>query len=279
MDDQPIRLYLDLLKKALAYTLWPEPPHPVDEYIQFRLPLKQKIVAWLYRLLSALDRDIRVVRDIKVAPEARAEGRFWPAYADTMIGLKRLDNLQACVETVIKEKIEGDLIETGVWRGGACIFMRGILAAYGVTDRTVFVADSFQGLPEPDSAEHPLDKEDNLHSVEYLKVSKAAVMNNFRRYGLLDDQVAFIAGWFKDTLNDPRLKKLALIRLDGDMYGSTIEALDALYPKLSRGGFCIIDDYGALEPCRRAVDDYRSARGITAELIKIDWTGCYWRKE
>lgn len=274
----PEKLYLDLLKNALAYTLWPEPPHPVDEFSAFGLPLKQKLVAGLFRLLSGLDKTVKVVREVVIDREMRSDGKYWPAYADTMIGLKRLDNLQQCVETILADEIEGDLIETGVWRGGACIFMRGILAAYGVTDRTVFVADSFRGLPEADTGRYPADKGDTLHAYAYLKVSKEQVMDNFRRYGLLDERVEFLEGWFRDTLNDPRLKKLALLRLDGDMYGSTIEALKALYPKLSRGGFCIIDDYG-LEPCRRAVEDFRSAQGIKTELVKIDWTGCYWRKE
>ena len=85
----------------------------------------------------------------------REEGRMWPGYAHTMIGLKRLDNLQFCVESVIREGIDGDLIETGVWRGGACIFMRAILAAYAIEDRKVYVADSFEGMPKPDVEKFP----------------------------------------------------------------------------------------------------------------------------
>lgn len=74
-----------------------------------------------------------------------------------MVGLKRLDNLQYCVETVLRDGVEGDLIETGVRRGGSCIFMRGILAAYGDTTRKVYVADSFEGLPAPDPGKYPAD--------------------------------------------------------------------------------------------------------------------------
>ncbi|HTY13523.1 MAG TPA: TylF/MycF/NovP-related O-methyltransferase, partial [Candidatus Omnitrophota bacterium] len=111
-----------------------------------------------------------------------------------------------------------------------------------------------------------------------LRVSRKEVEDNFRKYGLLDDRVEFIEGWFKNSLKDERLNKMAVIRLDGDMYGSTIEALRQLYPKLSPGGFCIIDDYG-LEPCRLAVEDYRREHRIGEELIRIDWAGAYWRKE
>jgi hypothetical protein len=208
----------------------------------------------------------------------RIEGRVLPGYADTMIGLKRLDNLQYCIETVLREGVEGDLIETGVWRGGACIFMRAVLAAYGITDRKVFVADSFEGLPKPDERKYPADKGDTHYIHTFLAVSKEVVENNFKKYGLLDDQVVFLKGWFKDTLPNAPIEKLSILRLDGDMYGSTMESLEYLYPKLSKGGFCIIDDY-ALRGCQMAVNDYRVKHRINSEMKEIDWTGRYWRKE
>ena len=93
-----------------------------------------------------------------VDERARAEGRDWPARAHTMIGLKRLANLRMCVETILDDRVPGDLIETGVWRGGATIFMRAILKARNVTDRRVWVADSFAGLPAPDVAHYPSDE-------------------------------------------------------------------------------------------------------------------------
>jgi O-methyltransferase len=104
------------------------------------------------------------------------------------------------------------------------------------------------------------------------------VESHFERYGLLDNKVVFLKGWFRDTLPSAPIEKLAVLRLDGDMYGSTIDALTNLYPKLSKGGFCIVDDY-ALDGCRRAVDEYRTEHGIDAEMRAIDWTGRYWRKE
>lgn len=156
--------------------------------------------------------------------------------------------------------------------------MRGVLAAYGVRDRTVWVADSFAGLPAPDPARWPADAGDSHHKATVLAVSEAEVRENFRRYGLLDDQVRFLPGWFRDTLPTAPIERLAVLRLDGDMYESTIEALNALYPRLSDGGFCIIDDYGAVEGCRRAVEDYRSSHQVEDPMIKIDLTGVYWRK-
>ena len=155
--------------------------------------------------------------------------------------------------------------------------MRSILKAHGIKDRKVFVADSFQGLPKPDEEKYPVDKGDLHHIHTVLAISKSEVEKNFRRYGLLDDQVVFLKGWFKDTLSIAPIDKLAVLRLDGDMYGSTIEVLKTLYPKLSKGGFCIIDDY-ALKGCRQAVDDFRNAEGIKIPLQEVDWSGCWWRK-
>src|SRR5262249_42248392 len=131
---------------------------------------------------------------------ARVEGRDWPPTAHTMIGLKRLDNLQFCVEDVLTRNVPGDLMETGVWRGGACIFLRALLRAHGVRDRRVWVADSFEGLPAPNAEKYPHDAQDLLHTVPYLAVSLEQVQANFERYGLLDEQVCFLKGWFRDTL-------------------------------------------------------------------------------
>jgi O-methyltransferase len=271
-------LYIDVMKKSLSFTLWPEPPQPMEfTYHFFRLPafLRSPLSA-LLRGLGRFHLQLGVSR--KDAEERRKEGAIWPGYAHTMIGLKRMDNLQYCVETALREGIPGDLIETGVWRGGACIFMRALLAAHGETRRRVFLADSFQGLPKPDG-KYAADRGDIHHTFSpYLAVSQEEVEGNFRKFGLLDSQVVFLKGWFKDTLPQAPIERLSVLRLDGDMYGSTIEVLESLYPKLSKGGFCIIDDYG-LEGCQRAVDDYRAKNGITAPLQEVDWSGRWWRKE
>jgi hypothetical protein len=157
--------------------------------------------------------------------------------------------------------------------------MKAILTVSDVKDRKVFVADSFQGLPKPEVDKYPADKSDKHHKYSsYLSVSQEEVENNFKKYDLLDDQVVFLKGWFKDTLSQADISQLSILRLDGDMYSSTIEVLEALYPKLSKGGFCIIDDY-ALTGCQKAVDDYRSKNGIKTPIETVDWTGRWWRKE
>lgn len=211
-------------------------------------------------------------------PQLRRVGWDWPQYAHTMIGTVRLRNLRMAVEQVLQEGVPGDLLETGVWRGGACIFMRGILAAYGVTDRKVWVCDSFCGLPRPNADQYPADAGDMTHSHAQLRVSLERVRANFSNYGLLDDQVIFVEGWFKDTLGHVPAERLAVLRLDGDMYESTMDALTALYQKLSSGGFLIVDDY-ALPGCRAAIDDFRKQHGIDNTVHDIDGIGAYWRKD
>ena len=206
------------------------------------------------------------------------EGREWPAMAHTMIGWQRLENIQRCVEDILARKIPGDLIETGVWRGGAIIFMRAILKAYDVKDRRVWGADSFAGLPKPDAARYPADAGDQTYTHPELAVSLDQVRANFEKYALLDEQVRFLPGWFRETLPAAPIDCLALMRLDGDMYESTCVALESLYPKLSPGGYVIVDDYGACAGCQKAVHDFRAGNNIVDEIVSIDWTGVYWRK-
>jgi O-methyltransferase len=198
--------------------------------------------------------------------------------AHTMIGQARLDNLHHCMDQVTKDNIPGDLIETGVWQGGATIFMRGFLHAHGINDRIVWVADSFSGLP-PNT--HQRDVEASMDfspaNFPYLSVSEEKVRNLFERYDLLDKQVRFLKGWFKDTLASAPIEKLAVLRLDGDMYESTMDALNALYHKVSPGGFVIVDDYHAVPSCKIAVDEFRQAHKIRAKLIPVDHDCVYWR--
>ena len=215
----------------------------------------------------------------RVDSNSRTQGLQASVDAKTMIGIKRLDNLQHCVTQVLRDQISGDLIETGVWRGGASIFMRAILLAYGDLTRTVWVADSFQGLPKPDPGRYPADRADRLWTKRELAVSLDEVKANFEQYGLLDDQVRFVKGWFSETLAAAPIGQLALLRLDGDMYESTRVALDSLYSKLSVGGYVIVDDYGAIPACRQAVSDFRSENGVQEEIHAIDWTGVYWRRQ
>ena len=208
----------------------------------------------------------------------REVGLDWPLRAQSMIGAKRMLQLQQSAEYVIERGVPGDFIETGVWRGGACILMRAVLLAWGVTDRTVWLADSFAGLPPPDEERYPADRGLDLTTYTALSVPIDEVKENFRRYGLLDPQVKFLPGWFRDTLPRAPIERLAILRLDGDLYESTIQALDALYDKVSPRGYVIVDDYLTFDACRLAVEDFRRARGIQEPIVTIDAGGVYWQR-
>ena len=155
--------------------------------------------------------------------------------------------------------------------------MKAVLSVYGDKRRSIWLADSFEGLPKPNPKLYPADQNDSLWS-QSLAVSQGQVEANFRRYGLLDERVLFLKGFFSETLPSAPVRKLSLLRLDGDMYESTIVALENLYPKLSEGGYCIVDDYGWIPACKKATDDYRSKMDIQDPIQQIDWTGVYWRK-
>jgi hypothetical protein len=206
---------------------------------------------------------------------ARAEGRDWPPYAETMVGRARLESVRRCAEQVLAEGVPGDFAECGVWRGGVVAVLRAVLAAAGDGERVVWAADSFEGLPAP---EVPEDDGYDLSGVPLLAVGLEQVQANLERYGLLDERIRFLRGWFCDTLPTAPIERLALLRVDGDLYKSTMDVLVALEPKVSPGGFVIIDDYGSWEPCRRAVHDYREAQGIISPIETVDWTGAFWRK-
>jgi O-methyltransferase len=260
--------YLELLKKSLLNVIYEDP------IIQEApLPLwKSKVLRRLF------GKTARVFKVESFDKEKRSNGLDWPAFAHTMIGNKRINNLQACLETVITEKIKGDFIETGVWRGGASIFAKGVFFAYGQTDRNVWLADSFEGLPKPNAVNYPDDEGDEHFKYDFLRVGIDEVTENFKKYGLLDERVVFVKGWFKDTLPTLNIGPIAVLRLDGDMYESTIVALESLYHRLSDGGFIIVDDY-CIKSCSKAVSDFRSKHSITEPIIEIDGIGVYWRKK
>jgi Macrocin-O-methyltransferase (TylF) len=269
-------LYIDLLKRSLVNLIYEDSPLP--NFFQAKS-------------LAELDHDDRF--DLG----KRLRGKDWPSQAYTMIGIVRLNNIQELVEAVLRDNIPGDLLEAGVWRGGATIFMRGLLKAYGAIDRTVWVADSFNWMPRPGanglSMRSYTSRE--FHRVlevlnaqpelfEYINselmrgTSYEEVRDHFSRFNLLDDQVKFLPGWFHETLPTAPIEALALIRLDADLYDSTYEALRSLYPKLSRGGYIIVDDYNSFMECREAVHTYLRLEGEEPQINRVDDQAVFWRK-
>jgi O-methyltransferase len=265
--DQPIdtlrTAYLTLLRDTIINTIYDDPAYA-------EVSRSKMMKNWFGRKYIAKDYD----------PSRRDSGRDWPTVAHSMIGRKRMDNLIFVMTEVLKNNIPGDFIETGVWRGGACIMARGLLGAYGDTTRTVWVADSFEGLPRPDGEKYVADRNDTHFEKTVLAVGLEAVQSNFRRYGLLDDQVKFLKGWFKDTLPAAPIEKLAVLRLDGDMYESTMDGFRALYHKVSPGGYVIVDDYHVVKACRKAVHDFMDANypQDIKGLQEIDGVGVFWKR-
>ena len=262
--------YLDLMKQTLTHSLWDETTQPLDSR---RTPVmwKQRLVKLAQAFFQPFG--LRLVWNKPVDKEAKAFGETWPEFSHTMVGMERLNALQSAAETIFQRNIPGDFIECGVWRGGASIFLRAVMDEYNQTERTLFVADSFSGLPKSEIA---VDSPLMLHKIDYLAVSLEEVQDNFKRYGLLS-RVQFLKGFFEQQ-SFSEVKQLSLLRLDGDLYSSTMTCLEKLYDKVSPGGFVIIDDYSAITACKQAVDEFRQARGITAPLVFTDLCEAYWIK-
>ena len=258
-----------------------------DAYLNL---LRDALVNWHYLPHEPPTRGPDNVAD-EVRRMRRDEGRDWPAWAVTMCGRKRLDHIRRCIDTVVADGVQGDFIETGVWRGGLCIFARAALSttAFGrMTDdgrrvidigaRTVYVADSFEGLPRPDADKWPADEGSRHYERDNFRVSRAEVEANFVRFGVPLTGVQFLEGFFEDTLPGP-VGKLSILRLDGDMYGSTMHTLRALYDHVEPRGFIISDDWTASKRERRAIEDFWTERGLSPEVEVVDWTCRAWRKE
>jgi hypothetical protein len=305
-DVDPRELYIDVVKRTVSNIIYEDAP--LGFYDNQKTPQLARHFSLKRRVL----------------------GEDMPSAAHTMIGIQRLNNLQFCVEDVLRNNVPGDLVEAGVLRGGATIFMRAILKAHGVTDRRVFVCDTFVP-PEPlrphwimqtasrvvrlmdlipgkawqkrlvmlaqrrmpdskkmfPSTEDPSDELVQLvmwyiRNPSTLSFQRGTglddVKSHFARYGLLDDQVLFLKGFFSNTLPTAPVERAAVIRLDGDLYESTMDVLNSLYDKLSPGGYCIVDDYNSFDDCSRAVDVYRAEHNITDELRPIDNLSVYWQK-
>ena len=312
-------LYLDMLKRVLVNVVYHEQSHTVS----------------LTRSIAEGRPDPVRADPAAFSLKDRALGEDVALNALSMVGLKRLDNIEACVTAIVKEGVAGDLIETGCAKGGSCILMKAVLRAHKDRERKVVCCDTFAGSkPPPPPAvallfrplwalvwllawvpsyawhrklyaalmrmQHsfPVDMEhtssDTIRSFlfyvrnghRFAQPTGAVtgtglddVKSHFARLGLLDDRVLFLKGFFAETLPAAPVEKIALLRLDGDLYASTVDALVALYPKLQRGGFCIVDDYYQFEECRQAIDEYRDEHGIDDELVRIDNCSVYWRRK
>jgi len=190
---------------------------------------------------------------------------------------------------VCESNVPGDFVECGVWKGGSSGLMGLVLEGKSeFKNRRLHLFDSFEGLPEPGEhdGQHAADysggaNSGSLTSIHQCEAGIDEVKNFlFGELHLPSDGLVFHQGWFQDTL--PALgtepSAIALLRLDGDWYESTKVCLDHLYPRLSKGGVVLLDDYNCWEGCRKATDEYRAEHGINDEIIVIDSEAAYWIK-
>lgn len=210
-------------------------------------------------------------------------GTTFPKYGLTMIGHRRMAHLRETIIEVLNNQIEGDILEAGCWKGGAMMYARAILNAYNGKDRKVYCCDSFEGIPRMDDAIYAMDR--NAHNFDVLNNNPVEkVIYNFKKLGLNEGTI-MVKGYFHNTFPKLKLNKLSILRLDGDTYNSTYISLLYLYPKLSIGGYIIIDDYIDWLSCRDATDTYRSEHNITEKIELIHYEngeilrGVYWKKE
>jgi O-methyltransferase len=267
------RRYLSLLKHSITASLYPESAWRTLGTEEDR----QGVVGYVKNIAikKLAQKNLILVRKMPYASELRETGGDWPMFGYSMVGHRRLDNIESCLRSVVEDNVEGDFVECGVWRGGASMYAKAVLNSLRATDRSVWLADSFQGMP----ARKEADNDDfDISFYSYLAVSVDEVRGNFERFGLLDENVKFIKGWFSDTLRAAPIRKIAVLRVDGDYYASTMDVLDGLFDRVSNAGYVIIDDYGGWESCRRAVTDFCAKRRISPNIERIDSTGAFWRK-
>lgn len=256
---------------------------PIDSFSDYVIDLRESYLQLVQSTLTGIiyeDRPLLANTDGNTTydPNIREYGWDWPSKAFTMVGSKRLLNFRHLIENTIANNIPGDIVETGVWRGGACILARAVLKVYDQRERNVVLCDSFEGLPAPNVDAYPADAGSKFHEYPELAVSLDQVKENFRRFNLLDDQVVFVKGFFKDTLSTLPCKEIAVLRLDGDMYESTIGPMRQLYDKISPQGWVIIDDYEVVPACKQAVHDFFEEIGIDPALNAIDGVGRFFQK-
>ncbi len=275
-NTQAVDAYLDLLKRCLLNEIYIEDEARIlylrgciegdDDY-------DYQTLHDVARSRTDLVAELRRSRQIGQHPYRKITNIGFP---DTMIGRARLDNLHDCLDHATRHEIPGDLMECGVWRGGAGILMAGYLEIQGIEGRRVHLADSYEGLPDP-SVEQDPDLSRDIYP--QLAVSLEDVKRNFEKYNLLGPGIKFLPGWFADSLPSAPVQQLALLRADGDLYSSTWEILKNLYDKVSPGGIVIMDDYGVLPQCAQAVEEFFQSRNEPLpELHRIDWSGVFWYK-
>ncbi len=220
--------------------------------------------------------DVR--RCVRLDSRRIAEGRQVHPNAETMVGLRRLENIEQLIRDVCEKNVPGDYVEAGVWRGGASIYAAACLQAYSRTPRAQYLYDTFGGFATVENPDSP-DYGDEHWKQTMLQVSREAVRANFVKYGLLTDNVAFVEGDVRETAPRHPARPISVLRLDVDLYDPTMAALENFFPKISPGGFVIIDDWNyevnGRRPAQDAVKDYLAERRRSVEFVPIDYMAVF----
>lgn len=196
----------------------------------------------------------------------------------TMTSLDRRASLIGAVDHIVRQGIEGDIVECGVWRGGSMMTAALALMARGQTHRHLWLYDTFEGMSEPTSADLSHDGVTARRQLEsttrgegvWCEASLDDVQANLWSTGYPRGNLHFVRGKVEDTLPAALPGRIALLRLDTDWYESTRHELQHLYPLLQARGVLIIDDYGHWQGARRAVDEYFA--GQPHYLHRVDYT-------
>ena len=230
--------------------------------------LKQAIEKLRAQIPDATDHQVQIVNAVREL---------------TMTSPERILAVCNAVEYLAKNKIVGDFVECGVWRGGSMAAAAKTLVHVGTTDRQLWMYDTYDGMSEPTeedvdylghTAEKLLNEQDRDDAMSVWCCSPLdQVKQTMTQTEYPIDQVRFIEGKVEDTLPHTTPEKIAMLRLDTDWYESTRCELEHLFPKLVPGGVLIVDDYGHWEGCRRAVDEYFQKNKIPMLLNRIDYTG------
>ncbi|MCC6597454.1 MAG: class I SAM-dependent methyltransferase [Alphaproteobacteria bacterium] len=203
----------------------------------------------------------------------------------TMTSPERIYGLLGGIDYITEQAIEGDIVECGVWRGGSMLAAALRLKELGRTERTLWLYDTFEGMPAPD--EHDFSKrsgaaQDKFETLQtgtedasdWCRASLEDVQNNLKTAQYPEKSIRYIKGKVEDTIPASMPDQIALLRLDTDWYASTKHELEYLFPRLVPGGVLIIDDYGHWEGCRKAVDEYFKEYPLEKPLlVRVDYTG------
>ena len=196
----------------------------------------------------------------------------------TMVKSRNLANLFSLVVKVNAMNLPGDIVECGVWNGGASAIMAFACRNSSLPrNRLLWLFDSFEGLPPPGPKDGTAENKYFFKGM--CSGSVSSVEKVFKKLSLSLDNVRIVQGWFNSTLKKAGVHQIAILHIDADWYDSVKYVLDTFYEKVVPGGFVVLDDYGYWEGCDRALNDYLSQHKITGiELKKTESTGVYFQK-